>query len=48
MGESVDESRSAEELQPEAADPSGLEEPAESEQPVTEPEPPRDDYYVPV
>ncbi len=46
MGESVDDSRSAEELQPEAEEPSDFAEPAEAEL-VSEPEPPRDDY-VPV
>jgi hypothetical protein len=45
MGESVDDSRSAEEVQDE--DESALADRAETEQPVGEPEPPRDDY-VPV
>jgi hypothetical protein len=47
MGESVDDFRSQDEGQAEARDESVLAEPAEAEQPVSEPEPPRDDY-VPV
>jgi hypothetical protein len=47
MGESVDDFWSPDEGQEEAGDESGPVETAEAEQPVSEPEPPRDDY-VPV
>jgi len=47
MGDSVDDSRCADAGQAEAGDECGLAEPVETDQPVREPEPPRDDY-VPV
>jgi hypothetical protein len=47
MGESVDDSRSADDGRVDAGDESALAQAAEAEQPVSEPEPSRDDY-VPV
>ena len=47
MGESVDDSRTAEHGQADGWDENGLAEPDEADQPVNEPEPPLDEY-VPV